>query len=194
MNVLIHGQDVGWVRNLAKLCEQDSVRFYERENPGVVMELLVTDFPIEEMRKGMCKNIPFLVVSKERKEEKILEAFAKGAEDYMIYPVSPQIARARINGIRKRYEAVLGNAKSLEDKIRFTPNEYRILSYMMTYPGRVFSRSELLEGALTEDYEGIDRNVDNYVRQLRKKLEQTGENPEQIQTIYGVGYRYVPGE
>ena len=192
MNVFVHGQEHAWIHKLAKLCEQDNVYIYERENPEITMELLVTDFPIEEARKGIFGKIPFLVVSKEKQEEKILEAFEKGAEDYMIYPVSPQIARARIEGILKRYGMSGEKPEILHEDIHFTPNEYRIFSYLMTYPGRVFSRSELLEGALKESYEGIDRNVDNYIRQLRKKLEAGGENPNQIQTVYGVGYRYVP--
>lgn len=192
MNVLIRGQERTWTKKLTELCRQDQVYIYEEEEPTRAIALLVTDFPVEEARKGIFKGIPFLVVSKEKKEEKILEAFKMGAEDYMIYPVSPKIARVRIIGILKRYGMEGQNRKLLHEEIYFTPNEYRILSCMMAYPKRVFSRGELIEEALKEEYEGVDRNIDNYIRQIRKKLEEEGENPEKIQTVYGVGYRYLP--
>ncbi len=192
MNVYVQGQDSVWTRQLSELCKKDEINLYEREDPKIAVQLIITDFPIEKARKGILEKIPFLVVSKEKEEEKILEAFQKGAEDYMIYPVSPKIAEARIRRILKRYEMEEEPLRSLHEEVHFTPNEYRILSHMMAYPGKVFSRSELIEEALTRDYEGFDRNVDNYIKQIRKKLEQNPDRPKHIQTIYGKGYRYVP--
>lgn len=192
MNVYVQGQDSVWTRQLSELCKKDHIALYDREEPRIAMQLMITDFPIEKAREGIFEKIPFLVVSKEKKEEKILEAFQKGAEDYMIYPISPKIAEARIRRILKRYEMEEEPLRSLHEEVHFTPNEYRILSHMMAYPGKVFSRSELIEEALTKDYEGFDRNVDNYIKQIRKKLEQNPDRPEHIQTIYGKGYRYVP--
>lgn len=192
MNVYVQGQDSVWTRQLSELCKKDEINLYEREDPKIAVQLIITDFPIEKARKGILEKIPFLVVSKEKEEEKILEAFQKGAEDYMIYPISPKIAEARIRRILKRYEMEEEPLRSLHEEVHFTPNEYRILSHMMAYPGKVFSRSELIEEALTRDYEGFDRNVDNYIKQIRKKLEQNPDRPKHIQTIYGKGYRYVP--
>lgn len=192
MNVLIKGQEAGWTRHLAALCEREQIHVREKENTGEEIQLLVTDFPIETVRKGILQKIPFLVASKEKREEKILEAFQKGAEDYLILPISPEIAAVRIRQILKRYAFWQKNIGQQHEEIHFTPNEYRILSYMMRYPGKVFSRGELIEGALLEEYEGIDRNVDNYIKQIRKKIEDDITKPKHIQTVYGVGYRYVP--
>ena len=63
---------------------------------------------------------------------------------------------------------------------------------MMSYPGKVFTRNELLEGVFSEMYEGYDRNIDNYMKQIRKKLPGEPGRGAQIETVYGVGYRYMP--
>ena len=137
-------------------------------------------------------KIPFLIVSRERSEEKILEAFEKGAEDYMIYPVSPAVARVRILRILKHLQQHTGNLQELQNILQLTPNEYKLFSYMMKNSRKVLTRAELLEGAFGENYEGYDRNVDNYMKEIRKKLEQMPEDSQRIETVYGVGYRYMP--
>lgn len=194
MNVLALGQEPIWLRELSGLCKKDKIYICEQDHRLRNIQLVITDFPIEAARKGAFTRIPFLVVSREKREEKILEAFDKGAEDYMVYPVSPRIAKARILRIIENYEMATKRDPVMELGIHFTPNEYRILSYMMSYPGRVFSRSQLLEGVFPEVYQGYDRNVDNYIKQIRKKLAAVCHEGAQIETVYGVGYRYVKQE
>lgn len=188
MNVLILGQEKTWIRKLSELCKQDEIYFCEKENPDMNLQLVVTDFPLEDARKGILSKIPFLVVSKEAREEKVLQAFALGAEDYMIYPVSPQIARRRILRILKWYQS--DSLEDMQSKLHLTPNEGRLLAYMMQHPGKVFSRSELITGAFSENYEGYDRNVDNYMKQIRRKLAESCGKQVWIETVHGVGYRY----
>lgn len=189
MHVLIRGQEKNWVNQLIKLCKRDEIYFLEREIENQSIQLVVTDFPVEYTGKGTFSEVPFLVISRENREEKILEAFARGAEDYMIFPVSPEIARVRILRILEHQK---NGMNLLPEKLHLTPNEYRLFSYMMKYPGKVFSRNELIEGAFPENYEGYDRYVDNYVKQIRKKLEEKMEGQAQIETVYGVGYRFMP--
>jgi len=159
MNILIQGQDENWTKQLADLCKKDNIYLYSGKYPQISTRLLVTDYPMEKSGKGMYKDIPFLVVSTEDREEKILEAFRKGAEDYMIYPVSPKIARARIRGILNRYAAGGNAPEDIYENIQFTPNEYKILECMMRNPGKVFTRTALIEAALPENFEGFDRNI-----------------------------------
>lgn len=189
MKVLAFGQERIWVKELQKLLKSNDVDLCETVSEDI--RLVITDFPIEEIRKGILSQVPFLVVSKEKREEKILEAFSKGAEDYMIYPVSPQIACVRILRILRQEKSEALTLKKLQEQIHFTPNEYRILSFLMSYPGKTFSRNELLEGVFPENYEGYDRNVDNYIKQIRKKLADKSEKNEWIETVHGVGYRFA---
>lgn len=189
MKVLVCGQERTWVKELQKLLKSDGIELCETVSEDIVF--MITDFPIKEARKGILSEVPFLVVSREKREEKILEAFSKGAEDYMIYPVSPKIARVRILRILRQEKPEAGTLKKLQEQIHFTPNEYRILSFLMSYPGKTFSRNELLEGVFPENYEGYDRNVDNYIKQIRKKLADRSGKKEWIETVHGVGYRFA---
>lgn len=192
MNVFIRGQEGAWIKELKELCIEDRIYLYDEESKAEEFSLLITDFPAESIRKGIFSKIPFLVISKEKREEKILEAFEMGAEDYILYPVNPRIVKARILRILSHYEIEAEYLESLQSKLHFTPNEYKILSYMMLYPGKVFSRNELIERAFPEGYEGYDRNIDNYIKQIRQKLAMEPNCKEEIQTVYGMGYRYMP--
>ena len=189
MKIFVYGHERKWVSELQRLFRRDQIELCEAASRDI--KLAVTDFPVSKMRKGIFAKIPFLVVSREKREEKILEAFEMGAEDYMVYPVSPKIARARILRIVKHY-GIEEYLEGLKERVHFTPNEYRVLSFLMACPGKVFSRNEVLEGAFAEEYEGYDRNIDNYVKQIRKKLKQDAGKRDWIETVYGVGYRFMP--
>src|SRR5690606_26633772 len=71
-------------------------------------------------------------------------------------------------------------------EIRLTATEFRLLHYLASYPGRVFSREQLLNRALGDDVVIVDRNIDVHIRGIRKKME---VEPPLIETIRGVGYR-----
>jgi len=192
MKVFVHGQEKAWIRELNRLCGRDQIYFCEEKEPFRDIHLIITDFPIEESRKGILLKIPFLVVSREKREEKILEAFRKGAEDYMIYPVSPRIARARILRILNHFKKEREYLKKICSHVHFTPNEYKILSVLTAYPGRAVSRNELIERAFSDSYDGFDRNIDNYVKEIRKKMNAEFGKRNRIETVYGIGYRYLP--
>lgn len=183
MKVLVRGQELNWVKKLKEICREKQIDIAEDESANPEAELLVCD-SIRHRGKGILEEIPFLIVSEKKDEKTILEAFREGAEDYLIFPVSPSIAAVRIERILKRYGWE-------QNDIPYTPNEYRLISFMMRHPYHVLSREQILEGAFAENYEGIDRNVDNYIKDIRKKAKAAGE-PERIFTVYGAGYRYVP--
>ena len=174
------------------LCEETSIRLLEEEGDARDAGLLVTDFPVTGAGKGIFSKIPFLVVSKKHDEETVLRAFRAGALDYMQYPVSPKIARARILRIVERLERAGGEPGRLQGDLSLTPNERKILSYFIARPGRAVSRSDLIEGVFSGVYEGYDRNVDNYVKQIRRKLADGVKTGGRIETVHGVGYRYLP--
>jgi DNA-binding response OmpR family regulator len=72
--------------------------------------------------------------------------------------------------------------------VDLTPSEFGLLAALLSNPGRVFSRSELLERIQGDAYEGYERTIDVHIRNLRAKIEQEGA-PRQIETVYGAGYR-----
>ena len=79
MAVLIDRQEKIWIEQIKNLCKKDAIHIIDKEEAAQHIELEVTDFPIEE-RKGIFLKIPFLIVSRERSEEKILEAMISHLE------------------------------------------------------------------------------------------------------------------
>jgi DNA-binding response OmpR family regulator len=75
-----------------------------------------------------------------------------------------------------------------------TPSEFDLLYVLMSAPGKVFSRSELLLKLQGTTFEGVERTIDVHIRNLRTKIEQDPSNPEHIETVFGVGYRFHVGQ
>ena len=181
MRVLVQGQDFNWVRKLRQICREKQIDIAEGESPGILADLLVSD-SAQNRGKGILREIPFLIVSGKEDEETILQAFKQGAEDYLISPVSPSIAAARIEGILKRY----GWGKS---HVSYTPNEYRLMSFMMRHPYHVLSREQILAHIWDSRGRYVDEGtVAVNIRRLRAKIEDDPKNPQRIQTVHGIGY------
>jgi DNA-binding response OmpR family regulator len=73
--------------------------------------------------------------------------------------------------------------------VELTPNEYKLLLALARYPGRAYSRFELVDRVQGYDYEGYERTIDVHVKNLRKKIEPDPSRPTYVQTVTGVGYR-----
>ena len=75
--------------------------------------------------------------------------------------------------------------------IDLTPSEFAILATLMAAPGQVFSRLDLLDRVSGEAYEGYERTIDVHIRNLRTKIEPDPRNPQYVDTVYGMGYRFT---
>jgi DNA-binding response OmpR family regulator len=74
--------------------------------------------------------------------------------------------------------------------VDLTPSEFDILTALMSYPGRVYSRLDLLDIIQGVRYEGYERTIDTHIKNLRAKIEESPRSPKYIETVYGVGYRF----
>jgi two-component system alkaline phosphatase synthesis response regulator PhoP len=157
-------------------------------------------------------KIPIIMLTAKGEELDTVLGLEMGADDYIKKPFSPRemVARvkARLRAIKileaekvvskkvkvfkdliivpDRYEAFLG-----EEKLELTPKEFEMLSLMISNPGKVFTREDLLEKVWGYEYIGDTRTVDVHIRHLRQKLHDDSNSPNYIETVRGIGYRII---
>jgi two-component system, OmpR family, response regulator BaeR len=145
-------------------------------------------------------NVPILMVTARVEEIDRLLGLELGADDYICKPFSPREVVARVKAVLRRVRAANAVTTSpIElDEARFevrvrgepmsvTPVEFRLLRKLLAHPGRVFSRQQLMDAAYRDHRVVSDRTVDSHVKNLRRKLAETGFDP--ISSVYGIGYR-----
>ncbi len=158
-------------------------------------------------------NIPIIILTSRVDETDRLIGLELGADDYVIKPYSPREVVARVRAVLRRagsaeileknvlkiadlYIDLDGYFVSQSDKaIDLTRTEFGILSTLAKYPGRVYSRLQLLKATQDgEVLEGFERNVDAHIKNLRSKIEPNPKKPVYIETVFGVGYRFSKTE
>ncbi len=149
-------------------------------------------------------RIPVLMLTAKAAEPDRVVGLEMGADDYVSKPFSPRELVARVRALLRRRaqeEAppdVIRRGDVVIDSLRhavtcrgkavdLTPTEYRILRFLAARPGRVFSRDEILEGAMDREDAVVERTIDVHITALRKKLGRCGSA---VETVRGFGYRY----
>ena len=191
---------------------REGLALAERTKPGlVVLDLMLPDVAGEEICREIRSrsDVPILMLTAKAAEDDRVGGLALGADDYLTKPFSPRELVARARAILRRTQGIetplvetlsLGDGAleidTVEHEVRrdgqvvdLTPNEYKLLVTLARYPGRVYSRFELINHVQGYDYEGYERTIDAHVKNLRKKIEPDPKHPQYVETVFGVGYR-----
>ena len=148
-------------------------------------------------------RIPIIMLTARGEESERVRGLATGADDYVVKPFSTPELMARVKALlrRTRPEVIASQLKVAEieldreahrvrrsgRELKLGPTEFRLLEFLMQAPGRVFSRSQLLDGVWGENIYVDDRTVDVHVGRLRKAVNR-GREPDPIRTVRGAGY------
>lgn len=148
-------------------------------------------------------DIPILMVTARIDELDRLLGLNSGADDYVCKPFSPREVMARVHALLRRSERQVTRADgiwTIDDAglrigwrghwLPLTPLEFRMLRQLLSQPGRVFSRGQLLENVHTELRDVSDRAIDTHIKNLRRKMLAIKSDDDCIASVYGVGYRF----
>lgn len=190
---------------------EEGIALAERLKPAlIVLDLMLPDRSGEEVCREIRarSDVPILMLTAKASEEERITGLAIGADDYLTKPFSPRELVGRVRAILRRTQPdmPLVEVVSFDDgalqidtvqhvvrrdgnPVELTPNEYKLLQTLARYPGRVYSRFELINHVQGYDYEGYERTIDAHVKNLRKKIEPDPKHPRYVETVFGVGYR-----
>lgn len=187
----------------------------EREPDLVILDLMLPGLDgLEVCRRLRTFSDAYVIILTAKAEEvDRIVGLEVGADDYLTKPFSPRELVARLRAMLRRPRrgsaAVLPDVPTPQrfgdlviDEVRrevmragqlilLTPLEFNILTTLAAYPGRVFTRNQLLEQVWGVDYFGDDHVVDVHVGNLRKKLGDDAVSPQFIETVRGIGYRFA---
>jgi len=152
----------------------------------------------------VTRNILVLMLTAKTEETDEVVGFSVGTDDYVAKPFSVKVLLERIRALLRRRDGTTNNGDvlvsqgvmidrerhrvSVEERLLdLTPSEFSLLEALVRQPGRVISRSELIDAALGGDSLVLERTIDVHVRALRKKL---GAHAVLVETVRGVGYRF----
>jgi two-component system phosphate regulon response regulator PhoB len=182
-----------------------------KERPdAILLDIMLPDLQGTEVlrllrRDPATASIPVLFLTARGEETDRVVGFELGADDYVVKPFSPRELVLRVRSVLRRASPEGGDRKIVlaqggirldperheaavnGEQVELTPLEFRLLSYLMSRPGRVLRREQLLENVWGEGVFVTERTVDTHVKRLRAKL---GIRAERIETVRGVGYRF----
>jgi two-component system, OmpR family, alkaline phosphatase synthesis response regulator PhoP len=195
---------------------EDGKGAIESFNSSRTFDLIILDLMLPDTSGiSLCQqfrgisNVPIIMLTARDDETSVVVGLEVGADDYVTKPFSPRelVGRVRANLRRRQLDA-----QALEYKLEFpglsidllrrqvlvgeepvdlTAMEFEILKLLSSYPGRVYSRYEIMHQLWDSDFYGNIRTVDMHVLNLRKKIEVDPKSPRYVQTARGMGYRFA---
>ena len=189
---------------------QDAIYMARHDPPDLILlDIMMPKMDgyqfLREYRKE--RNTPVIIITAREDETDAVLGLELGADDFVIKPFRMRELVARIHAVLRRKEGepdqfeVLRCSEIVVDErdhtvvvrdapVSLTPIEFALLVVLMRSPGRVFSRSELVEHLSESSFTGLDSTLNVHIRNLRTKIEVDPGKPSYIETVFGIGYRF----
>ena len=181
----------------------------------ILLDIMLPDYDGFSITKDIRskKDVPIILVSAKTDELHKLKGLSLGIDDYVTKPFSPNELIARVKAHLNRYEMLKNNAESSQkqevisvrgltintsnrqvyvhgEEVEFTSKEYDLLMLLIGTPNKVFSKSEIFEKVWGFNSDNDLPTITVHIRKLREKIEDEPSEPEYIQTVWGVGYKF----
>lgn len=178
----------------------------------IILDLGLPDLDGLDVTRALRKesNVPIIMLTARGDESDKLVGLELGADDYLTKPFSPKELVARVRAVLRRTETSLSGpeheiirAADLtldvprmrvtvgQHLIELTPTEFELLAALARQPGRIFTRTQLLDAVHGVAFESYERAIDAHIKNIRRKLEPNPREPRYILTVYGVGYKFA---
>jgi len=189
---------------------KEALSVAEKEKPDlIVLDVMMPEMDgYEFMRAHRAEhNTPIILLTARVDDDEKVIGLEVGADDYMTKPFRPRELVARVRAVLRRAGEKEPSGKVLkasdivvdhdsrtvkvgDEFADLTPSEFDILTALVSSPGRVYSRLDLLDIIQGVRYEGYERTIDTHIKNLRSKIEKKSRSVKYIETVYGVGYRF----
>ena len=186
----------------------EAVRLAQEGHPDlIVLDLMLPGIDGLEVCRTLRdkSDVPIIMLTARTTDQDKLTGLGSGADDYVTKPFSPRELAARVRAVLRRIPGKRGPDKIKHGELtvdfvkheaflagrplNLTAVEFKLLGVLAKEPGRVFGRNQLIEKALSYDFEGFDRTIDVHILNLRRKAEPDPKHPKYLKTIYGAGYK-----
>lgn len=203
-----------------RICQDGNMAlqvFQEQQPDLIILDLMIPGLDGLEVcarirQKPGSKDPYILMLTAKGEELDRIIGLSTGADDYMVKPFSPRELVARVRALLRRTLRQGGQSRVYQtshfsidldqrvanrhlddgttEPLELTALEFELFTTFMSYPGRVWSRTQLIERLWGSDFYGDERVVDTHVARLRKKIEPDPANPTFVKTVIGVGYKF----
>ncbi len=184
---------------------------------AVVLDVMmpgIDGFEVARTMRGRGDYTPVLMLTARGRPEDVLQGFAAGTDDYLPKPFDLEIFLARLKGLLRRRQWLETESRSKEmasvvtvngrtidlenlelrngdELVHITLMEAKLLRYLIEHEGRAVSRKVILEEVWDLQEDTDTRAIDNFIVRLRRHLEDEPNNPKIVQTVRGIGYKFV---
>ncbi|MGD0575266.1 MAG: response regulator transcription factor [Anaerolineales bacterium] len=179
------------------------------ENPdAILLDIMMPEMDGYQFLKlyRRERSVPVIIVTAKDEESDAVMGLELGADDYVIKPFRMRELAARVRAVLRRAEPPDPNRRPLHvgdllldegthtvtvrgKAADLTPTEFKLLGLLMAAPGRVFTREQLVDRLAEVGYSGLERTLNVHIRNLRAKIEPNPDQPQYVETVFGVGYR-----
>ncbi|MEP6679839.1 MAG: response regulator transcription factor [Chloroflexota bacterium] len=199
--------DAGFAVTVARDGREALMRARTERPDLIVLDLGLPGLDGLDVTRALRRDagVPIIMLTARAAEADRVVGLELGADDYVTKPFSPRELVARVRAVLRRHELNVGSellraadltldvprmrVEAAGRRIDLTPTEFALLEALARQPGRVFTRSQLLDAIHGVAFESYERAIDAHVKNIRRKLESDPRRPRYLLTVYGVGYR-----